>query len=34
MRSMGEMGVPATRMSATTATDPAVTSAEVRVFVK
>jgi hypothetical protein len=34
MKSMGEMGVPATRMSATTANDPAVTAAEVRVFVK
>lgn len=34
MKSMGEMGVPATRMSATTANDPAVAAAEVRVFVK
>jgi hypothetical protein len=34
MRAMGEMGVPATRMSATTTSDPAITSPEVRVFVK
>jgi hypothetical protein len=34
MRSMGEMGVPATRMSATTANDPAISVTEVRVFVK
>jgi hypothetical protein len=34
MKSMGEMGVPATRMSATSASDPAIAAAEVRVFVK
>jgi hypothetical protein len=34
MRSMGEMGVPATRMSATSASDPTIASTEVRVFVK
>jgi hypothetical protein len=34
MRSMGEMGVPATRMSSSTANDPAISSPEVRVFVK
>ena len=34
MRAMGEMGVPATRMSATSSSDPAIASTEVRVFVK
>jgi hypothetical protein len=34
MKSMGEMGVPATRMSATSSNDPAIAAAEVRVFVK
>jgi hypothetical protein len=34
MRSMGDMGVPATRMSASSASDPAISSPEVRVFVK
>jgi hypothetical protein len=34
MKSMGAMGVPATRMSATSTSDPAIAAAEVRVFVK
>jgi hypothetical protein len=34
MRSMGEMGVPATRMSATSSSDPAIAAAEVRVYAK
>ena len=34
MRTMGEMGVPATRMEVSAATDPAVDASEVRVYVK
>lgn len=34
MRAMGEMGVPATRMSATSSTEAAIAATEVRVFVK
>jgi hypothetical protein len=34
MRTMGEMGVPATRIAASSSTDPSVTSSEVRVYVR
>src|SRR5581483_10292477 len=34
MRSMTDMGVPATRMGVASATDPAASSSEVRVFVR
>lgn len=34
MRTMGEMGVPATRMAVSSSTDPAATSSEVRVYVR
>jgi hypothetical protein len=34
MHSMTEMGVPATRMAASSSTDPAITASEVRVYVK
>jgi len=34
MRSMSEMGVPATRMGVASTTDPAATVSEVRVFVR
>jgi hypothetical protein len=34
MRAMGEMGVPATRMSATSSTEAGIAATEVRVFVK
>ena len=34
MRTMGEMGVPPTRMEVSAATDPAVDASEVRVYVK
>jgi len=34
MHSMTEMGVPATRMAASSSTDPAITASEVRVYVR
>jgi len=34
MRTMGEMGVPSTRMEVSAVTDPAVSASEVRVYVK
>ncbi|MDE2266990.1 MAG: hypothetical protein KGL29_13900, partial [Alphaproteobacteria bacterium] len=34
LRSMTDMGVPATRMTIASATDPSATSSEVRVYVR
>ncbi|HEX4176927.1 MAG TPA: hypothetical protein VHY57_00750, partial [Rhizomicrobium sp.] len=34
MRSMSDMGVPATRMNVASTTDPSATTSEVRVFVR
>jgi hypothetical protein len=34
MRTMGQMGVPAARMAVSASTDPAITTSEVRVYVK
>ena len=34
MRTMGEMGVPATRIATSSSTDPSVTTSEVRVYVR
>jgi hypothetical protein len=34
VRTMGDMGVPPTRMDISAATDPAISASEVRVYVK
>jgi hypothetical protein len=34
MRSMTDMGVPATRLGISSATDPSISASEVRVFVR